>query len=67
LSDLKVKFKDLALGAKFSYKSGSKQWVKISAVAIAEWDESLKTSRWMGQSICTFEENNDTTKFVYVL
>jgi hypothetical protein len=67
LSNVKVKFKSLALGARFSYKWGSKEWVKISAVGVAEWDEKLKSSSWLGQSICSFDEDDDTTKLVYVL
>ena len=67
MNDQKVKFKNLALGTRFCYKFGSKEWVKIGAVTIAEWDEKLKTSRWLGQSICAFDENDDTAKLVYVL
>ena len=64
---LKKDFISLALGTKFSYDRFSKEWVKISATTIAEWDETLKTSGWFGQSICSFDEHDDTSKVVYVL
>jgi hypothetical protein len=67
LDVLKEEFKKLALGTRFSYERFSKEWVKIGATTIAEWDESLKTAGWLGQSICSFDENDDTTKIVYVL
>ncbi len=64
---LKKDFRSLALGARFSYDRFSKEWVKISATTIAEWDENQKASGWFGQSICSFDEDDDTSKVVYVL
>ena len=63
---LKSEFKNLALGTKFSYERFSKAWVKIGATTIAEWDEKLKMDGWLGQSIRSFDENDDTGKIVYI-
>ena len=67
MSNSETMFKDLALGTKFTYLDHKKIWVKIGATTVAEWDEKLKTSRWLGQSICAFDEDDSTDKFIHVL
>jgi len=60
-------FSDLALGTKFKYVKDNNIWVKISGTTIAEWDENEKTSNWIGQQICCFNEHNITNIYVNVL
>ena len=59
-----VRFSDLALGTAFSYIDSEKTWIKISDLTIVEWDETLKTACWVGQRVCSFDENDDTSKIV---
>lgn len=64
---MQFEFQDLALGTKFKYTGKHKVWVKIDFFTIAEWNEDLKTSKWVGQNICCFDENNHIRKMVEVL
>ena len=60
-------FKLLALGARFRYQVGEKEWVKLSNDGtIAEWDDRNKCSGWLGQSICCFNEDNNFEELVHV-
>lgn len=55
-----MKFRELALGARFRYAGQSSIWIVISKQGtgvIAKYDPVLiKSSCWMGQSICSFCE-----------
>lgn len=62
-----TKFSDLALGAKFTYPLESTIWVKISPRTVAQWIENMKDCGWMGQPICSFDENDNTSLPVDVL
>ena len=63
-----VEFEKLALGARFEYiDDSSKVWVKISPNTIVRWKEKNKANRWLGQAVYSFDENDDTSKMVYVL
>ncbi len=60
-------FSDLALGTRFRYNPDhSEIFVKIDNNVIAEWDEALKTDKWIGQGIFSFAgiENLDTVVVV---
>ena len=60
-------FMSLALGTKFTYIGSEKEWVKIGAYNIAEWDDDNKTSGWIGQQICSFDEHDKIDRLVNVL
>ncbi len=64
---MKKPFKCLALGTKFMYPNSGKVWVKIDVHTVAEWSEANKTDGWLGQAICSFDDNDDTSKEVIVL
>lgn len=49
-------YSSLALGTRFSYVGSERVWVKLRHNSIAEWDERYKTSNWVGQQLCSFEE-----------
>jgi hypothetical protein len=55
-----MKFKDLALGARFRYWNYSQTWIKLSNDGlglIAEYDPKyIRHSGWVGQRICSFAE-----------
>ncbi|MBY3157341.1 hypothetical protein HFO56_34005 [Rhizobium laguerreae] len=63
-----VAFKALSYGAKFQYSEGNgRVWVKIGHDLVAEWDSSKVADTWIGQSVCSFSEDGDVSKAVYLL
>lgn len=64
----KVLFSELALGARFKYEGSEDVWVKIDVdpkdACIAKWDENLKDKAWIGQPVCSL---NDDGADQYVL
>jgi hypothetical protein len=66
MSDKMVPFCDLALGTRFRHIHSDKEWVKIGHNLIAEWDESQKTARWIGQQLCCFDDNDNLSTVVYI-
>ena len=57
----KVLFSDLALGAKFKFENHEDVWVKIDIDpkegCIAKWDNALQASGWVGQPVCSLNDN----------
>lgn len=57
-----VLFSWLSLGAKFKYPNRSKIWIKIShdlsGGCIAEWNENKQDIYWVGQSICSLNDDD---------
>lgn len=63
-----VAFSKLALGAKFRYAAGKGTvWVKIGHDEVAKWDVTKIADTWIGQQICSFSEDEDVSKSVYLL
>ena len=57
-------FSWLALGAKMKYGNESENvWVKISndrlGGCIAAWDDENQATHWLGQSICSLNDNGE--------
>ncbi len=61
------KYGSLALGTRFKYRNDTTVWVKISVNTVAKWDEKQKTDSWIGQQICSFDENHNMNIYVDVL
>lgn len=57
-----MKFKDLALGARFKYFDSSSKgiWIKLDDEnygLIAEYDvEGINQGKWIGQKVCSFAD-----------
>lgn len=63
-----VPFEDLCFGAKFRYRDDLGQvWVKVYVDRVAQWDASLVTAKWIGQKICSFDEDDDFSRKVFPL
>lgn len=61
-------FNALCYGARFRYRPDTgKVWVKIGHDLIAEWDASKVADEWIGQSICSFTDDGDFIKTVYLV
>jgi hypothetical protein len=56
-----VLFSWLCLGAKFKYPNSNKMWVKISddlnSGCVAEWSDDNQDTYWVGQSVCSFNDD----------
>lgn len=49
------------------FKSDNRIWTKLPDNMIAEYDKKLMTSGgWHGQKICTFDDNNNHNRKVWV-
>lgn len=57
-----VLFSWLCLGAKFKYPNSNKVWVKISndldSGCVAEWSDDNQDTYWIGQSVCSFNDDS---------
>ena len=68
-----AKFSDLCYGARFQYderKHGEQHqvWVKIGHNTIAKWDRANIATRWSGQSICSFaEDDSGVDELVFIV
>lgn len=58
-----MKFKELALGARFKYAGGKDIWIVIDRAGcgiIAEYDPvRIKHKNWVGQAICSFSDTEE--------
>lgn len=70
MSEEKVLFSKLALGARFKYEGGDKVWVKIGVRpedgCIAQWDDELQDKRWIGQPICCLNDTGEDMAVILV-
>ncbi len=63
-----VPFKALAYGARFRYRPGDPvAWVKIGHDLIARWDADKVSDTWVGQTVCSFSEDGDLSRAVYLI
>lgn len=58
-----IPFSHLCLGGKFRYKDFNQVFVKISNNrkdgCIANWNPDLIDKKWIGQQICSLDENDE--------
>lgn len=56
-----VLFSWICLGAKFKYQNSNKVWVKIGndldGGCIAEWSDDNQDTYWIGQTVCSFNDD----------
>lgn len=67
VTDVQVPFNSLCCGARFRYTPQTKVWVKIGADSIAEWDPSNVATKWIGQALCSFSDDGDLSREVYLV
>lgn len=61
-------FKTLALGARFKYTERGRTWVKLgNDGVIAEWDAKNISNSWFGQSICSFNDEDNFDVSVHIV
>jgi len=61
-------FNVLALGTQFKYNQfDNRTFVKIGSNEIAEWDDDMITSNWIGQMIYSFDNSINLEKEVWVI
>lgn len=63
-----VLFSTLALGSRFKFSPESDDvWVKLGYDAIiAKWDEKFSTDKWVGQPICSLNDDRTDQEVYYV-
>lgn len=64
-----VKFKNVALGCRFSYIGSEKIWIKIGGPkgVIAEYDPKLIGGPWPGQQLAVVSDNEDEVQNLAVM
>ena len=64
----KIEFSKLAIGTRFKYPNGESTWVKIDLCGtIAKWEDEQICSSWIGQPICSLNDNNNMDELVCVV
>nr|WP_250808450.1 hypothetical protein [Neorhizobium tomejilense] len=63
-----VAFNTLCYGARFRYREADTVvWVKIGHDTVAKWDADKVADTWIGQSVCSFSEDDDLTRTVILV